>query len=56
MKANGSIASAEDLTENTIMTGQRNDSDGYDYYKITAPTGKTSIMFHYPMLQCLWKR
>ncbi len=41
---NGTMATAVTLTDNTTMRGEKNgSSDGYDYYKITAPSGKTSM-------------
>jgi len=42
--ANDTIATAMTLTDNTTMRGERNgSSDLNDYYKITAPSGKTSM-------------
>ena len=41
---NGTTATAKILTDNTTMRGERNGSyDSNDYYKITAPSGKTSM-------------
>ena len=41
---NGTMATAMSLTDNTTMRGERNGSyDGSDYYKIAAPSGKTSM-------------
>ena len=42
--ANGTVATAQSLTDSTTMRGERNgSSDSSDYYKITAPSGKTSM-------------
>ena len=42
--ANDTIATAMTLTDNTTMRGEKNgSSDSYDYYKIAAPSGKTSM-------------
>jgi len=42
--ANDTMATAMTLTDNTTMRGEKNGgNDGYDYYKIAAPSGKTSM-------------